>query len=48
LQARLEVEAEEKLGTLHTDHGGKFTAQAFTTHCTDHGVQRHFTAPYTP
>jgi transposase InsO family protein len=47
LQACLEVEVEEKLGTLRTDHGGEFTAQAFANHCADHGVQRHFTTPYT-
>ena len=44
----MEVEAGEKLGTLRTDRGGEFTAQAFATHCADHGVQRHFTAPYMP
>ena len=48
LQARLEKEAGCKLGTLRTDRGGEFTAQAFDEHCADAGVQRHLTAPYTP
>jgi transposase InsO family protein len=48
LQARLEKEARRKLGTLRMDQGGDFTAQVFQEHCADHGVQRHFTVPYTP
>ena len=28
---------------LRTDNGGEFTA-----YCTDEGIHRHFSAPYTP
>jgi transposase InsO family protein len=33
---------------LRTDNGGEFTAAEFTSYCTDEGVQRHFSAPYSP
>ena len=48
LQARLEVESGERLGTLRTDRRGEFTARAFMEFCADQGIQRHLTAPYTP
>ncbi|WVZ94772.1 hypothetical protein U9M48_040631 [Paspalum notatum var. saurae] len=47
-QARAEAEAGRKLGTLRTDRGGEFTARTFIEHCAQEGVQRHYTAPYTP
>ncbi|WVZ87319.1 hypothetical protein U9M48_033974 [Paspalum notatum var. saurae] len=47
-QVRAEAEAGRKLGTLHTDHGGEFTACTFIEHCTQEEMQRHYTAPYTP
>jgi transposase InsO family protein len=47
-QARAEAEAGRKIGTLHTDRGGEFTARSFTDHSTKQGMQRHLTAPYTP
>ena len=48
LQARLENESGRKIGTLQTDRDGEFTARVFEEHYADQGVQRHFTAPYTP
>jgi transposase InsO family protein len=45
-QARAEAETRKKLGTLHTDHSGEFTARDFLNHCTRQGVQCHLTAPY--
>jgi transposase InsO family protein len=48
LQVRAEVEVGHKLGTLRTDRGGEFTAQAFMEYCASKGVQHHLTAPYTP
>lgn len=48
LQARTEAEAGCKLGTLRTDRGGEFTVRAFGEYCADQGIQRHFTALYTP
>ncbi|WVZ90938.1 hypothetical protein U9M48_037188 [Paspalum notatum var. saurae] len=47
-QARAEAEAARKLRTLRTDRGDEFTARNFIEHCTQEGVQRHYTAPYTP
>jgi hypothetical protein len=38
-QARAEVEAGRKIGTLHTDRGGEFTARSFIEHCSKQGVQ---------
>ena len=45
LQARLEKESGEKMGTLQTDRGGEFTSRTFQNYCVEHGVQRHLTAP---
>jgi transposase InsO family protein len=47
-QARAEAEAGRKLRTLRTDRGGEFMARTFIEHCVQEGVQRHYTAPYTP
>jgi transposase InsO family protein len=47
-QARAKAEAGQRLGTLRTNRGGEFTARAFMDHCAKEGIQRHFTAPYTP
>jgi hypothetical protein len=33
---------------LHTDNGGEFTAAEFASYCADGGVQRHYSAPYSP
>ena len=48
LQARAEMEVGAKMGMLRTDRGGEFTARMFQEYYTDHGVQHHLTAPYTP
>jgi transposase InsO family protein len=47
-QARVEVEVERKLGTLHTNCGGEFMARGFLKHCINNGIPRHFTAPHSP
>jgi transposase InsO family protein len=47
-KARVEAEVGKKIGILHTDRDGEFTASGFTEYCSDHSVQRHLTAPYTP
>ncbi|XP_073351897.1 uncharacterized protein [Aegilops tauschii subsp. strangulata] len=47
-QARAEVEARRKLGTLRTDRGGEFTSSSLAEHFAATGVQRHLTAPYSP
>jgi transposase InsO family protein len=43
-----EVESGRKLKLLHTDRGGKFTSLEFGAYCTEEGVQRQLTAPYSP
>jgi transposase InsO family protein len=47
-QARAEVESGKKLGVLRTDRGGEFTSVEFAEYCTDEGVRRQLTAPYSP
>jgi transposase InsO family protein len=44
----VEAECGRKLRVLCTDNGGEFTAAEFTSYCVDEGVQRHYSAPYSP
>jgi hypothetical protein len=46
--AEAEKESRQPLRVLRTDRGGEFTAVDFAEWCTDRGVQRHLTAPYSP
>lgn len=48
LQVRAGAEVGRKLGTPRTDQGGEFTAHTFGEYRTGQGIQRHYTAPYTP
>lgn len=48
LQAAAEVESGRRLKFLHTDRGGEFTSVQFGEYCTERGVQRQLTAPYSP
>ncbi|WVZ83459.1 hypothetical protein U9M48_030605 [Paspalum notatum var. saurae] len=47
-QAGVEVETGRKLRALRTDRGGEFTAVTFGEYCTEKGVHRQLTAPYSP
>jgi hypothetical protein len=47
-QAAAEAECSRKLHVLRTDNGGEFTAAEFASYCTDEGVQRQYSAPYSP
>jgi transposase InsO family protein len=47
-QAASEAECGRKLRVLRTDNGGEFTAVEFASYCTDEGVQRHYSASYSP
>jgi transposase InsO family protein len=47
-QAAAEAECGRKLRVLRTDNGGEFTAAEFASYCADEGIQRHFSAPYSP
>jgi transposase InsO family protein len=47
-QAAAEAECGRKLRVLRTDNGGEFTAAEFVSYCANEGVQRHYSAPYSP
>lgn len=36
------------LRVLRTDNGGKFTAAEFASYCADKGIERHYSASYSP
>jgi transposase InsO family protein len=48
VQVAAEAECGRKLCVLCTDNGGEFTAAEFASYCTDEGVQRHYSATYSP
>lgn len=43
-----EVEQCKKLKVLRTDRGGEFKSVEFEDFCTENGIKRHMTAPYSP
>jgi hypothetical protein len=47
-QARVEHETDKKLKVLRTDNGGEFTSMQFGEYCAGEGIQRHYSAPYSP
>jgi hypothetical protein len=47
-QAAVEAECGRKLRVLRTDNGGEFTTAEFASYCVDDGVQRHYSASYSP
>mgnify|MGYP002413840545 FL=1 len=47
-QVGVEAESGRKLRVLRTDNGGEFTAAEFASYCADEGIQRHYSAPYSP
>jgi transposase InsO family protein len=48
IKAVAELEVGQPLRVLRTDNDGEFTAKEFATYCSDEGVQRHVSTPYTP
>ena len=48
LQAMVEVESGRKLKVLSTGCDGEFTSVEFGENCTECGVQRQLTTPYSP
>jgi transposase InsO family protein len=48
VQAAAEAECGSKLRVLRTDSDGEFTTTEFASYCADEGVQRHYSAPYSP
>ena len=47
-QAAAEAECGHKLHMLRTDNGGKFMAAEFTSYYANEGIQRHYSARYSP
>ncbi|KAL8101414.1 hypothetical protein AgCh_033340 [Apium graveolens] len=47
-KALVENGAERSIKILRTDRGGEFCSKEFTEFCEKAGIQRHYTAPYTP
>jgi transposase InsO family protein len=47
-QAAAEKECGRKLHVLRTNNDGKFTTAEFAAYCADEGIQRHYSASYTP
>jgi IS30 family transposase len=47
-QAAAEAECGRKLRVLCTDNGGELMVVEFASYCTDEGVQRHYSVPYSP
>nr|CAE04657.2 OSJNBa0061G20.13 [Oryza sativa Japonica Group] len=47
-QAGVELESGRKLWALRTYRGGEFTSVEFMDYCTDRGIRRELTAPYSP
>jgi transposase InsO family protein len=45
---KVEVETGRRLRVLRTDNGGEFSSVEFEMYCTEHGIERQYTAPYTP
>ena len=48
IKAKAKVESGLKLGSLHTNRGGKFTSHEFAEYCVGEGIHRQLTVPYSP
>jgi transposase InsO family protein len=44
----MEAECDRKLRVLRTDNVSEFTSAKFASYCADEGVQRHYSASYSP
>ena len=47
-KALVEKEVNKVIVTFRTDRGGEFTSRDFQDYCSNNGIRRHLTAPYTP
>lgn len=47
-QALVETSPGKRVKIFRTDRGGEFTSNEFKSYCEKAGIQRHYTAPYTP
>jgi transposase InsO family protein len=48
LQALAEKKSGRKLLALRTDNGREFTVSEFAAYCAEEGIERHYSAPYSP
>jgi transposase InsO family protein len=48
IKVAAELEVGRPLRVVRTDNSGEFIAKEFVAYCSDEGVQRHFSALYTP
>jgi transposase InsO family protein len=46
VQAAAENESRRELRVLRMDNSSEFTSTEFASYCTDEGIQRHFSTPY--
>lgn len=47
-KAMVENKMDSKIKTFRTDRGGEFCSSVFNKFCEEFGIDRHYTAPYTP
>lgn len=47
-RAKVEDGKERKVKVFRSDRGGEFSSNEFKSYCEEVGIERHFTAPYTP
>lgn len=47
-KARVEDGKDKKVKVFRTDRGGEFTSKEFEKYCEEAGIERHYSAPYTP
>lgn len=47
-KALVENETEQTMKILRIDRGGEFCSNNFNKFCTENGITRHYTTPYTP
>ncbi|XP_042756658.2 retrovirus-related Pol polyprotein from transposon TNT 1-94 [Lactuca sativa] len=47
-RSKVENETGEKLKMLRTDRGGEFLSKKFEEYCSETGLERQYTAPYSP
>lgn len=47
-RAQVEDGAEKKVKVFRSDRGGEFTSKEFVSYCEEAGIERNYTAPYTP
>jgi IS30 family transposase len=46
LQVQAEKKSGRKLRALRTDNGREFIVTKFAAYCTEEGIKRHYSAPY--